>query len=108
MPDAVKAAANYFNGPASIEQCLFDRVSADLFCKNIRSRDRFYDHLAAASASFISQGQQLRDRCLSVLKAYQGLRRELEKLKLIHRDNRGVQNFLRDLMEELERLGQSL
>jgi ATP-dependent helicase HrpA len=104
LPDAVKAAANYFNGPGSIEQRLFDRVSADLFCKNIRSRDRFYDHLAAASASFISQGQQLRDRCLSVLKAYQGLRRELEKLKLTHRDNRGVQNFLRDLIEELERL----
>ncbi len=104
LPDEVKAAANYFNGPAGIEQRLFDRVSGDLFCKNIRSRDSFYAHLAKVSSIFISRGQQLLNYCLSVLKAYQKVRRELDKLKLTHWDNRGVQNFVQDLIEELQRL----
>ena len=104
LPDEVKAAANYFNGPAGIEQRLFDRVSSDLFCKNIRSRDLFYAHLAKVSSILISHGQQLLNHCLAVLKAYQKVRQELDKLKLTHRGNRGVQNFVQDLIEELMRI----
>ena len=104
LPDEVRAAANYFNGPARIEQRLFDRVSADLFCKNIRSRDLFYTYLEKVSAIFISHGQQLLDQCLSVLKTYHKVRQELDKVKLTHRDNQGMQIFVQDLIEELARI----
>ena len=104
LPGEFKAAANYFDGPASVEQRLFDRVSSDLFCKNIRARDLFYAHLAEVSSIFIAYGQQLLNHCLSVLKAYHNVRQELAKLKLAHRDNRGVQNFVRDLTGELTHL----
>jgi ATP-dependent helicase HrpA len=104
LPDEFKAAANYFDGPASVEQRIFERVSSDLFCKNIRSRDLFYVHLAQASSIFIAQGQQLLNHCLPVLKAYENMRQELDRLKLADRDNRGVQNFVRDLIGELKRL----
>jgi ATP-dependent helicase HrpA len=104
LPDGFKSAANYFNGSASIEQRLSERVSSDLFCKNIRSRDLFYAHLAKASSIFISRGQQLLNLCLPVLSAYHKLRQELDKLKLSNPESRGVQNFVQDLIEELTRL----
>jgi ATP-dependent helicase HrpA len=104
VPDEYKAAANYFDGPAGVERKLFERVSADLLCKNIRSRDLFYSHIAEVSSNFIAHGQQLLNHCLPVLKAYYNARQELAKLKLAHRDNRGVQNFVEDLIGELKRL----
>jgi ATP-dependent helicase HrpA len=104
LPDEFKVAANYLDGPASIEQRLFDRVCSDLFCKNIRSRDLFYAHLAEVSSTFIVYGQQWLNHCLSVLKAYHNARQELAKLKRIYRNNRGMQNFVGDLIGELTRL----
>lgn len=104
LPDAFKAAANYFSGKAGVEQRLLDRVCSDLFCKNIRSRDLFYAHVAEASSIFISHGQQLLDHCLSVLKAYHKARQELDKLKMANRNSRGVQNFVKELIGELARL----
>jgi len=104
LPQQLKAAADYFSGPANIEQRLLDRVISDLFCKNIRSRDLFYDHAEKISPIIISQGRELLDGCLPVLEAYHKVRRELEKLRLANLDNRTVQDFYKDLIGELERL----
>jgi ATP-dependent helicase HrpA len=104
LPQQLKAAADYFNGPANIEQRLLDRVISDLFCKNIRSRDLFYDHADKISPIIISHGRGLLDGCLPVLKAYHKVRRELEKLRLANLDNHTMQNFYIDLIGELERL----
>jgi ATP-dependent helicase HrpA len=104
LPQQLKAAADYFSGSANIEQRLLDRVISDLFCKNIRSRDLFYDHADKISAILISHGRELLDGCLPVLKAYHKVRQELEKLRLANLDNPAVQNFYKDLIGELERL----
>jgi ATP-dependent helicase HrpA len=104
LPVEFKAAASYFNGPARVEQRLFERMSSDLFCKNIRSRDLFYAHLAEASSIFIARAQQLRDLCLPVLRAHHRVRRELDRLNRAHRGNRGVQNLIQDLIGELGQL----
>jgi ATP-dependent helicase HrpA len=104
LPQQLKAAADYFNGPANIEQRLLDRVISDLFCKNIRSRDLFYDHADKISPIIISHGREFLDGCLPVLKAYHKVRRELEKLRLANLDNHTVQDFYIDLIGELERL----
>ena len=104
LPKELKAAADYFEGPANIEQRLMDRVFSDLFCKNIRSQDVFYDHADKISPIIISHGRELRDCCLPVLKAYHEVRQELGKLRLSNLDNHAVQNFYKDLVGELERL----
>jgi ATP-dependent helicase HrpA len=104
LPKQLKAAADHFSGPANIEQRLLDRVISDLFCKNIRSRDLFYDHADKIAAIIISHGQEIRDGCLPVLEAYHKVRQELEKLRLANLENRAVQNFYKDLIGELERL----
>ena len=104
LPQSLKAAADYFSGPANLEQRLLDRVISDLFCQNIRSRDVFYDHADKISPIIISHGRELLDGCLPVLIAYHKVRRELEKLRLANLDNLTVQNFYEDLIGELERL----
>ncbi|MEE9495494.1 MAG: DUF3418 domain-containing protein, partial [Desulfobacterales bacterium] len=104
LPKALKAAADYFNGPANLEQRLLDRVISDLFCKNIRSQDLFYTHAEDVSPIIISRGQDLLNHCLAVLKAYHNMRKEFDKLKLANPDNHAVQNFCKDLIAELVRL----
>ena len=104
LPKELKAAADYFSGPANIEQRLLDRVISDLFCKNIRTQNAFYTHADKISPIIISHGRQLSDGCLPVLKAYQNVHQELEKLRLANLDNRAVQSFYKDLIRELARL----
>jgi ATP-dependent helicase HrpA len=104
LPQRLKAAADFFGGPANIEKRLLDRVISDLFCKNIRTQDLFYLHADKIASILISHGQELLDHCLPVLKAYHKVRQEFEKLRLANLDNRAVQNFCRDLIRELARL----
>jgi ATP-dependent helicase HrpA len=104
LPKQLKAAADYFSGPANIEQRLLDRVISDLFCKNIRTRDLYYAHADKISPLIISHGREFRDACLPLLEAYHKVRRELEKLRLANLDNRAVQNFYKGLIRELAQL----
>ena len=104
LPGTLRPAADFFKGPANIEQRLLDRIISDLFCKNIRSADSFYAHAEEVSPILISHGQDLLDHCLAVLKAYYNLRKELDKLKRTNMDNQAVQNFCTDLIADLVRL----
>ena len=104
LPKALRAAADFFKGPANIEQRLLDRVISDLFCKNIRSADSFYRHAEEVSATLISRGQNLLDHCLAVLKADHNVRKEFDKLKRANPKNHAVQNFCKDLITDLVRL----
>jgi ATP-dependent helicase HrpA len=104
LPEPIKTAANFFSGSANIEQRLLERVTSDLFCKNIRTGESFYAHADTVSPIIISHGREIRDSCLPVLKAYHQVRQELEKLRLANLDNRSAQHFYNDLIRELERL----
>jgi ATP-dependent helicase HrpA len=104
LPKTLRAAADFFKGPATIEQRLLDRIISDLFCKNIRSADSFHAHAEEVSPILISRGQDLLDHCLVVLKAYHNLRKEFDTLKRANLDNHAVQNFCKDLIADLVRL----
>jgi ATP-dependent helicase HrpA len=104
LPKALKATADFFKGSANIEQRLLDRIVSDLFCKNIRSADSFYSHAEDVSPILISRGQNLLDRCLPVLTAYNDVRKEFEKLQRANLNNHAVQNFCKDLIADLVRL----
>jgi ATP-dependent helicase HrpA len=104
LPRALRAAADFFKGPANMEQRLLDRIISDLFCKNIRTADSFYSHAQDVSPLLISHGQNLLDRCLPVLKAYHSVRKEFDKLKRANLNNHAVQNFCKDLIADLVRL----
>ena len=104
LPTALRAAAEFFKGPATMEQRLLDRIISDLFCKNIRSADLFYSHAEDVSPILISHGQNLLGRCLPVLKAYHNVRKEFDKIKRANLNNHAVQNFCKDLIADLVRL----
>ncbi len=104
LPKALRPAADFFKGPANIEQRLLDRIISDLFCKNIRSAESFYTHAEEVSPILISHGQDLLDHCLAFLKAYHNLRKELDRLKRTNLGNHAVQNFCKDLIADLVRL----
>jgi ATP-dependent helicase HrpA len=104
LPKALRTTADFFKGPANIEQRLLDRIISDLFCKNIRAADSFYAHAKNISPILISHGQDLLDHCLAVLKGYYNLRKEIDRLKRTNLDNHAVQNFCADLTADLVRL----
>jgi ATP-dependent helicase HrpA len=104
LPKTLRPAADFFKGPANIEQQLLDRIISDLFCKNIRSAESFYTHAEEVSPILISHGQDLLEHCLAVLKAYHNLRKELDRLKRTNLGNHAVQNFCKDLIADLVRL----
>ena len=104
VPKALRKAADFFKGPANLEQRLLNRIISDLFCKNIRSADSFYSHAEDVSPILISRGQNLLDCCLPVLKAYHNVRKEFDKLKRANLNNHAVQNFYKDLIADLVRL----
>ncbi len=104
LPGQYKAAADYFGGPAQVEQRLMDRVISDLCCKNIRTQNAFEAHAEHISPMLVSHGQTLRDPCLVVLKAYHTARKEFDKLYRDHLANAAVQHFCEDLKSALKRL----
>jgi ATP-dependent helicase HrpA len=104
LPKGLRAAADFFGGPANMEQRLMDRVISDLFCRNIRSANLFYSHADDVSPILISRGQNLLDHCLAVLEAYCNLRREFDKLKRANPKNHAVQNVCNGLIADLVRL----
>ncbi len=104
LPNTLKAAANFFKGPANMEQRLLDRVISDLFYKNIRSAESFYGHAKEVSPILISHGQNLLNHCLAVLEAYRNLRKELAKLTQSNPHHHALQKFCKDLIVDLERL----
>jgi ATP-dependent helicase HrpA len=104
LPKTLKAAADFFKGPANLEQRLLDRVISDLFFKNIRSAESFYGHAKEVSPILISHGQNLLNHCLAVLEAYCNLRQELARLMQANPHHHAMQRFCKDLIVDLERL----
>ncbi|MDX1708100.1 MAG: DUF3418 domain-containing protein, partial [Desulfobacterales bacterium] len=104
LPGHYKAAADFFGGPAQIEQHLMARVISDLFLKNIRTQNAFNAHAEHISPLLISYGQKLLDPCLAVLKAYHAARKEFDQLKRSYLTNAAVQHFCEDIISDLGRL----
>ncbi len=104
LPKTLKAAADFFNGPANIEQRMVDRVISDLFCKNIRSAESFDSHAKKVSPILMSCGRDILNHCLAVLEAYHDLRKELDKLTLANPHNHAVQGLSKGLIADLVRL----
>jgi len=104
LPKTLKAVADFFGGPANLEQRLINRVISDLFFKNIRSAESFYSHAKDVSPILISHGQNLLNHCLAVLEAYHHLRKELDKLSRENPHNHALQSFCKDLIADFAQL----
>jgi ATP-dependent helicase HrpA len=70
LPAAAEKSAGYFGGKAKMEKEMVRRVIRDLFCKNIRTREEFYDYAQTAMNQLIPKGQALMKAVLPVVSVY--------------------------------------
>jgi ATP-dependent helicase HrpA len=104
LPAGQRHLADYFGGAKRLEQRLHARVVQELFARNIRHPNAYYDHAAAIGPKILSSGQELLERVLPVLAAYYETRCEIVELQQAHRSNRTAVGVLQELIEELVRL----
>ena len=97
-------AADYFGGSACVEKRLFEHIIKNLFIKNIRTRNAFYAHAEAAARSMLSEGRELLERSLPVLKSYHETRSALYTFEVAHKTSPVVLQFLNGIRAELSKL----
>ncbi len=104
LPKNMKKLANYFGGAPQFEKRLFESITHNLFCRNIRSKDAFDSHAERIAPEILSNGRELFDRCLPVLEVYHETRSILFHLETENKTNTSAITFLDSLRDELSRL----
>jgi ATP-dependent helicase HrpA len=95
---------DYFGGARRLQQHILKRVVRDLFGKNIRSAEAFYDHAAAAAAQILPLGEKLCELATAVITAYGNARRRFAAPGKSNVVNSPIQHFFQHLTHELNRL----
>ncbi|MGD9302180.1 MAG: DUF3418 domain-containing protein, partial [Desulfobacterales bacterium] len=96
--------ADYFGGVQSLVSRMIDRVSQELFAKNIRSQKAFYSHAESVKPKILSAGQQLLEDLMPVLISYHDARSQIHNLQNSSPKNSQGASFFRELTAELGRL----
>ena len=104
LPKDMEKPAEYFGGSACFEKRMIDRIIKTLFFKNIRTKNDFYAHAEAAGRSIVSEGRELLNHSLPVLKAYHETRSALYAFELAYSANPLTLEFLKVLRTELSKL----
>jgi ATP-dependent helicase HrpA len=104
LPKDKAVMADHFGGAKNLVKQMVDRLTGDLFSKNIRSREAFYAHAETVAPEILSTGQQLLESLLPVLAAYHEVRRQIHQLQQGSRRNSRVVAFYQELTAELVRL----
>ena len=104
LPAPTAFMADYFGGAKYLVNQMVERVSQDLFAKNIRSRRDFYSHAESVGPVVLSTGQELLDTILPVLTAYHDARSQIHKLQQRQRNNSRMVSFFQERTTELVRL----
>jgi ATP-dependent helicase HrpA len=104
LPKDMEKAADYFGGSACVVKRLFEHIIKNLFFKNIRSRNAFYAHADVAARSMVTEGRELLEHSLPVLKSYHETRTTLYSFEVAHKTNPVVLQFLKGIRAELSKL----
>ncbi|MGA8180448.1 MAG: DUF3418 domain-containing protein, partial [Desulfobacterales bacterium] len=104
LPREMKKTADYFGGSACVEKRMRERIVKNLFFKNIRTKSDFYAHADTAARSILSEGRELLNHSLPILKAYHEARTTLYTLEIAHNTNPVALQYLTGLRTELSRL----
>lgn len=104
LPKEMEDKTNYFGGPRLFKERLYESVTNDLFCRNIRTKNEFYFHAESVSSNILTTGQKKLNSVMAVLEAFHESRSTLYKLETASSTNTGVLNFFVNLREELSKL----
>jgi len=104
LKDDMKQWADSLGGARRLEDTILDKVTFDLFARNIRSRDAFIRHAEDIRVSILTHGQDMINRCRPAIKCHYDTSTCLKHLENTNRTNRPAINYLSYLREEMDQL----
>jgi ATP-dependent helicase HrpA len=104
LPGNAAGPAKYFGGAKAMEAAMAERVTEEVFRKNVRDREAFEAHAEAAGALLLPAGAAKRDATARVLKAYAEARSAIYDLENANRRNAGIIRFLSERRDDLANL----
>ena len=105
LPKEYHAAAARFGGVAEVEKQIYEEVTANLFQKNIRTQQRFFDYLKNLSQQGIHRlGQDLIQAVAPILESLESTQSNLKQWALSNLNNTHIMDFLTRLEKHLSRL----
>jgi ATP-dependent helicase HrpA len=104
LPANIRPKADYFGGPKRLVQEMYDRVVAELFTRNIRSKKAFYAHADSVAAKILPTGRELVDKIIPILNAYHDARNRIHEIQRANRNTRMAISYFEERGQELEHL----
>ncbi len=104
LPSGPQEATRYFGGQKKIKTQMVNRVIADLFCKNIRTKAGFSDHAQFLPNQILPAGQALLKYVSPVLKSYKDARTRMHTLETVSTKGPVDRVFIEGLRKSLSRL----
>ena len=101
LPPGAAEMARYFGGKKQIEDQMLDRVSRDLFFRNIRTRAVFFDYARQQMNQLVSAGQGVLKSILPVMSVYKEARSLFYSIELSAAKNPVVMGFIDELRKSL-------
>jgi ATP-dependent helicase HrpA len=95
---------SYFGGKAAFEKSLYEALVQDLYQRDIRNQEIFFEHGERLRPVLLRRAKALRDLSLDLLHAYHQLRSTLNALATETMNNKAVQTFLKGIRHDLENL----
>ncbi|HYA15666.1 MAG TPA: DUF3418 domain-containing protein, partial [Syntrophales bacterium] len=97
----LKVWAGSFCGAKKCEEVILEKVTHDLFSKNIRTHLTFIDHAQKVAGQILPMGQYVINKIKPVLKSYYGTVIFLQNLKKTNCFNKRALQYLTHLRDEL-------
>ncbi|MFH0729826.1 MAG: ATP-dependent RNA helicase HrpA [Pseudomonadota bacterium] len=104
LPKAAVPKTAYFGGEKKIQAQIIESITAELFTKDIRTREAFYQHAITVSAEIVAIAQERLDRFLPVLDAVHETRTRLFTLETESRMHRHAASLIQEIRNELDHL----
>jgi ATP-dependent helicase HrpA len=80
LPEELHPAAHLLGGARRLEEAMVQRVTRDLFARDLRSESAFNDHAAVCAAKLLPAGRELLYALIPVLQAYAAASRDIAAL----------------------------
>ncbi len=104
LPGSMKQKATHFGGLKAAEKQLYERVTSDLFRKDIRSQSEFDLWATEAKTMLHPKGIAKKEAAVAVIDAFHDTWTELHQLHTANAGNARVRTFLTRLESDLRKL----
>ncbi|OGD19212.1 MAG: ATP-dependent RNA helicase HrpA [Candidatus Aminicenantes bacterium RBG_16_63_16] len=104
IPEEHVKAALYFGGKPALEKKMQEKVRAELFRRNIRTRRDFEAHAASLNRAMAETSHSLHETTMRILDAYRQTREALQAIKKPAGSNRALATLAQEVRTELDEI----